>query len=129
MSDDYELTFMGRLVATPDEGEVDFDRDATIEEAFSATQAELFELAGSIDPMVSGSVTSGVIEITLTVQAETFPEATARADNIVRTALHAAGVGTKNWPADGSSLFVDFTKVTTQDPNLADCDDDDLVDA
>ncbi len=88
-----EVTFRGRLTVTPEyDGEV-FDHDEEVERAFDGTINELVVL-GVEDPSVAGSLTSGEVEIMLTVEAESVVHAFPLADSAVRSALQAAGVHT-----------------------------------
>jgi hypothetical protein len=120
--DEYEFTFQGQLTVTPDfEGE-EFDREAELDNVFDLTAEELARLEDVIDPIVSGALAAGTIEISLTVQASTYPEAAACADSAVRSSLHTAGVNTKDWNVHGSHYSVEFVSVTTIDPDLADSD-------
>lgn len=101
-----DISYTGTLTVTPEyEGEV-FDHDEEVERAFDATMEELGHL-GVTDPCVSGSVTTGDLEITLTATGESLPEIVTEVDGKIRSALHAAGVITKGWPRPGR-LGLDF---------------------
>jgi hypothetical protein len=52
---------------------------------------------GVTDPFVGATLSSGEIEISLTVDAPSFEEAVAQALGVIRSAIHAAGGGTPNW--------------------------------
>ena len=93
-----EVVYTGQLL--PSDGEV--LTEAAIEGAFNGTMEELLKLDDVADPSVSGSLTSGHMEITCLVESDAEPEdlplkALQAADTAIRTALHAAGVGTPGW--------------------------------
>jgi hypothetical protein len=78
------------------------------EEAFNrfldAVQDELLELESVTDPTVSASLSDGTLSIMLTVDAET-PEALVKTGmGAIRTAFHAAGAATPDWPTSDEWL-------------------------
>jgi hypothetical protein len=72
------------------------------EEAFNrfldALQDELLKLDSVIDPTLSASVANRTISIMLTVDAESPEDLVAAAMSAIRTAFHAAGAATRDWP-------------------------------
>lgn len=113
-----EVTYSGQITVTPDYGGAVVDRDAEIEKAFDGTMRELVKL-GVMDPSVAGSIASGDIEITLAVKGKTVPEIIDYVDGIIRSALHAAGVGTHGWSTERNLLSADFQKIEVDDAKLA----------
>lgn len=105
-----EVIYEGVLTFTPDAGDDagSDGRAAIIADCFAATMRELVKL-GAIDPVVTGSATTGHIEISAMVEADSFPSAVQQIDPTIRAALHAAGVCTEGWQ-DGHShqVSVDF---------------------
>jgi hypothetical protein len=73
------------------------------EEAFNrfldAVQDELLELGSVTDPTLSASLTNRTISIMLTVDADSPESLVATAMGAIRTAFHAAGAATPDWPA------------------------------
>lgn len=51
-----------------------------------------------IDPSVDYDESTGAVEFEVIVEAEDLLDAMGKASVIVRTCLHAAGVGTPGWP-------------------------------
>ena len=91
-----EVTYTGQLVIEPEyEGEV-FDPEEEVERAFDGTMAELVKLPVD-DPALHGSISTGDLEVTVRVHADTFPDAIHKADSAIRSALHAAEVHTPDW--------------------------------
>jgi hypothetical protein len=76
------------------------------EEAFNrfldAVQDELLELGSVTDPTLSASLTNRTISIMLTVDADSPESLVATAMGAIRTAFHAAGAATPDWPASGN---------------------------
>jgi hypothetical protein len=50
------------------------------------------------DPSVGGSLTSGEVQISLTIEASSKKEAISKTNGLIRTAIHAAGGATPGWP-------------------------------
>lgn len=118
-----EVTFSGQLLVVPEyEAEV-FDHDEEVEKAFDVTMAELVKLSVK-DPALSGSITIGEFEVTVGVEANSFPEAIAEVDSAIRSALHAANVRTPDWESQ-SGLRVVWHKVEAEEEEA----DDPLVPA
>jgi hypothetical protein len=79
--------------------ELRFDaRHDQLSVALDQVMEELIRL-GVEDPAIGGSMTSGGIEISLTMDAESPEEAIPKGAATVRSAVHAAQVATPNWPA------------------------------
>ena len=93
----FEVTLVGEITVTPEYDGEKFDHDQLVEQAFDGMMRELLHLAGVDDPQVSGSITTGAIEVNVTVEAEDHASAMAFADPAIRSAFHAAGVGTAIW--------------------------------
>ena len=94
MTTKYEVTLRGGLTWEDDGEPAPVDPDAEMERTFDVTMRELVKLAGLLDPLMSGSVATGLFEVTVVVKADTEDAAAEIADSAIRSALHAAGVGT-----------------------------------
>lgn len=70
-----------------------------LEEHLDAVMEELLKLDAQ-DVSIGGSMTQGDVEITITVEAETYEEAVRRGLSCIRSALHAAGAHTHGWEQD-----------------------------
>jgi hypothetical protein len=72
----------------------------SVEERDEMTDRVMEELLnlGVQDPSVGGSLTSGEVQISLTLNASTKREAISKANALMRTAIHAAGGATPGWP-------------------------------
>ncbi len=57
----------------------------------------LLALEDLIDPDVGGSLAEGRMDITMTIEADTIPDAAYKSLAAVRTAIHAAGGVTPGW--------------------------------
>ena len=115
----FEVTMVGTVTVTPEyEGEV-FDHDEIVERTFDRTMAELTKLANIHDPSVSGTITTGEIEVSVVVEAEDFIQAIQIGDPAIRTAFHAADTSTEGWDDVPLPLRVQWHRVEA----------DDLVDA
>lgn len=91
-----EVTHAGHVDVDDDDLAGGRTRSSVLEAAFDATMEELVRL-GATDPSVTGAVATGEMEITVTVEAASPSEAVAKADAIIRAALHAAGLATPEW--------------------------------
>ena len=60
---------------------------------------ELVKL-GVEDPSLNATLASGLVELSVVVEAGSFPEAMKVGLDLARTAIHAAGGGTPDWPSD-----------------------------
>lgn len=67
-----------------------------LEAALDKVMEELVRL-GVEDPAIGGTLTTGEVEITITVDAESPEEAMPKAMGTLRAAIHAAGVSTPDW--------------------------------
>lgn len=94
----------------------DGEDDLAIEALLDATMEHLMLLDVS-DPAVSASVTNNRIVVELVVDATSFSDALAKAETALRTAHHAAGMGTPGW-AQHASIF-DLASATTERRDLA----------
>ncbi|WP_207634462.1 hypothetical protein, partial [Candidatus Frankia alpina] len=57
----------------------------------------LLALEDLIDPDIGGNLAEGRMDITMTVEADTIPDAAYKSLSAVRTAIHAAGGATSGW--------------------------------
>lgn len=60
---------------------------------------ELLKLKAD-DPSINATLASGVVEMSVTVDAGSFPEGARRGMDVIRTAIHAAGGATPDWPTE-----------------------------
>lgn len=115
-----EVVYQGSLLVDPAFEAGTPDPEAEIERLFDATMAELVAL-GAEDPSVCGTITTGTIEISVTVDAESLTSAVNAVDTMIRAALHAAGVTTAGWStthrfrADFHQMHVDDTGIARDD--------------
>lgn len=117
-----EVASRGLLTLTPDQPDEVMDAEAVLERTFDAVLEGMFEL-DAIDPSVSGSIAHGDIELSVTVEAESFEQAMQMAYVLFRTALHAAGVGTKDFAKPEFLWQMDFKHMAVDDAELAAEDD------
>lgn len=86
----YEVTFEGILVREP--GELDADLDALTDRVMDA----LLD-AGVTDPILSGSLVTGDMTITVSVEADDPMTALSKAERAVRSALASADADVDDW--------------------------------
>jgi hypothetical protein len=107
-----EVVVTGRLVASPDmQGDGIEDE---IEKAFDRTITELFKLGDVIDPMISGSIATGVVELAFTVDKPDPQTAMTCGESAARAALHAAEVGTPTWETIDRRFQFEWEETTTR---------------
>lgn len=87
-----------------------------LEAALDRVMEELIRL-GVEDPAIGGTLTSGEVEISMTVDAESYEQAMSKAMGTLRAAIHAAEVSTAGWPRlwrgrPAEPLRVDWEKLT-----------------
>jgi hypothetical protein len=87
-----------------------------LEAALDRVMEELVRL-GVEDPAIGGKLSSGEVEISITVEAESYEQAVSKAMGTIRTAIHAAEVSTPGWPRlrrgrPTEPLRVDWEKLT-----------------
>lgn len=68
-----------------------------LEEALDRVMSEFLRLEVA-DPSIDATLTAGTVTFTVTVEAANPVEAVNQASMIVRSAIHAAGGGTPDWP-------------------------------
>ena len=94
----FQVAFQGQVMATtgreatlsPDELEAELDR----------IMEELFHLKGE-DATVSATLSAGLVEISVTVEAESFEAALEKGDALIVSAMHAAGAFTSDRHVNG----------------------------
>jgi hypothetical protein len=90
-----EVSFTGRLIVEPEyHGEV-LDRESEVERVLDAMTQELVKLVE--DPIVSGSLTNGEVEVTMLAEGPSLDEAVSFGASALRSALHAASCYTPGW--------------------------------
>jgi hypothetical protein len=74
--------------------------DGSVEQRDTATDRVMEELLklGVEDPSIGGSLASGDIQISMTLEAPSKKQATSKAMALIRTAIHASGGATPGWP-------------------------------
>ena len=102
-----EVTYSGRLMIAAAHSTTDGDDDA-ISNAFAKVMDHLVGI-NVVDPSVSGSATTGHFQISVVVQATDRNDAFAKADPIVRGALHAADIYTSSWDDERDLRFITAT--------------------
>lgn len=83
-------TFVQRLQVNP----VDPDR---LSDQCGRIMDELADL-GVADPLIGGNMSTGEVEISVMVDADSYLEAVQKAMTVIRTAIHAAEGSTPGWP-------------------------------
>lgn len=112
----YEIMLKGTLVLTPDENDdPTLNAVDVLRGAFDGTMQEMLKLPDLQDPSVSGSAETGAIVLTATVDGRTYGEAVTTGDSAMRTALHAAGVGTEAWNDVPQHIRIECTKVEAEE--------------
>lgn len=87
-------TFTQRFQVTP------IDSDRLLEQC-DRIMNELLDLEAAheiADPSIGGAMARGQVEISVMVQADSYVEAVQKAMTVIRSAIHAAGGGTPDWP-------------------------------
>ena len=121
----FEMEFRGRL--EPENGEAIVDEDAwhqSLECVLDMVETELLAMKDVIDPIVSGSITSGDIEIEMLAEGDSDTDVYTYCSSAVRTALHGAGVCTPGWESHNGNMVVtviwDEKRVTFSGPDEED---------
>lgn len=103
------------------------DIDALIEDHLHAVMGELLVL-GAGDPSIELDLTEpATVTLSVLVSASNPVAAAASASGIIRTAVHAAGGGTPDWPSadDTEAWSVTMVAVRSEAVAVEDCDDGD----
>ena len=112
----YEITLRGTLVVTPELGdEPAGNTDDILRCAFEQTMDEMLKLPDLQDPSVSGAVAQGEIVLAATVDGADYGDAVKTGDTAMRTALHAAGIGTEAWNHLPRHIRIECTKVEAEE--------------
>ena len=91
--------------------------DTEVERIIDRTMDELIHL-GFENAVISGSVDRRTFELFIPWEEPTFLEIVQRIDSAVRSAFHAAGVATPEWPVDQSPVRMERREVTFKDPDI-----------
>ncbi len=98
----FRVVLDGRVVLTRLSGQplaLDVDTEhKLLEEHLDAVMDELMTDERASDVAVDASIQAGSIAVSLGVQAENPVDATNLASLVLRTAIHAAGGATPDWP-------------------------------
>ena len=101
-------TFQVRLdtrISLADGGPVGDEADSVIEENLDHAMQELVSL-GATDPRIDAAVVERGASFFVTVEAPNPIDASTAASGLIRTAIHAAGGGTPDWPAPSSEAWL-----------------------
>lgn len=79
--------------------------DEEFDDQSDAVMEELLRL-DALDPSVGGSITRREFEVEVYVEASSLDEAFSAGASQIRSALHAAGVDTANWPCGEPTYWV-----------------------
>lgn len=129
---DFVVALDCHITAEPEGPEEAFDPDAVIEDHLDAVMQELIEL-GAEDPSIELDLTTNSVTFSVLVSARQPIGAAAQASGLVRTAIHAAGGETPDWPnVDSDAWSVTLVSVRSEPVMSAfdaqkDCDDKELV--
>ncbi|MBV1869246.1 MAG: hypothetical protein KUG69_15290 [Marinosulfonomonas sp.] len=100
-----EMVLRGHLMIGEDDGTA--EHDAVISRVFDQIMDALMDADEVIDPMFSGTITTGAIEIVMSANG-TDEDVFAKCSAAARTALHAAGVCTPGWENDDGGIMVSW---------------------
>ena len=82
------------------------------------------EKLGADSPSIDATLAKGTVEISIVVDASSWEEATQKGLGTLRTAIHAAGGGTPDWPTEISppewGITLEETSVRKADGDLID---------
>ena len=110
-----EITYRGTMTVTPDSQSDQVDMAEEMDRVLDLTMDELLALTSIEDPIMSGSLAAGDVEVTVTVEAESLSDAIVAADSAIRSAFHAAGVFTHGWEDTDQAVRVEWHKVEADD--------------
>jgi hypothetical protein len=110
----FYVSYCGLITATPGPGEVLDDPAASIEQHLDAVMDQLLEL-DLVDADISARLELGEVEITILVEAPSPEDAAKLGLSDIRTAVHAAGGSTPNWP-QGDERFAVARESSSQRP-------------
>jgi hypothetical protein len=85
------VTVEGVVLGTSDTDQLDAHLDQVME--------ELLRL-GAADPSINATLATGAVEVSIAVDAPTFEKAAETGLATLRTAVHAAGGATPDWPTE-----------------------------
>jgi hypothetical protein len=115
----FEATYSGVLQVVEEDPEKPVDRESVFDEAIDRISEELIALH-VIEPLVSGSLTTGEIELTVTIVGSDPVSAFSQLDSTVRSAFHAAEVDTSTWPRVAIEA-IRFSNFAATQADLASC--------
>lgn len=84
-----KVGFTCRLRATGNRGTLEAQLDGIMEELCGL---------GITDPWIGATMSTGEVDVSLQVEAASMDEAFVQAMATIRSAIHAAGGGTPDWP-------------------------------
>lgn len=100
----FAVRFQGVIEVTPDEPGVELDSHAVMEEHLDGVMEELFNL-GAEDPAIDLELSTGLVLFTVAISAQSPVAAVAQASGLFRTAIHASGGSTPDWPHPESEAW------------------------
>lgn len=87
----------GRVTVKASDGQAIGDADEILEQHLDSVMDELGVLDAQ-DPAIAIEMATGEVQISVLVETSDPVEAVRLASGIIRTAIHAAGGSTPNWP-------------------------------
>lgn len=116
----------GKITVNDDDGG---DRDAIVEAHLDLVMNEL-ETLNATDPSIDLDLNDCSVVLSITVETGNPVDAVATASGLLRTAIHAAGGGTPDWPDLSSEEWgISLTGVQSSLVNSQDLDEPELLDA
>lgn len=114
------------ITVSDSDGEVD-DTDAIIEAHLDEVMNEMMAL-GTRDPSIELDLTTGQVSFSVLVESANPIGAAAAASGFVRTAIHAAGGATPDWPGPTHEAWAVQWMALRSSPADAPATDEDGVD-
>lgn len=116
----FTATVVGTIIAADDE------TDDDIERWLDATMDELLAL-DALDPSIDAGIEDRSVRFSLAVDAANPVEAVNMASTTLRTAIHAAGGGTPDWPTLERELWGLVLLTVNAEPEVTQATDHETV--
>ena len=102
----FAVTFTGRLKITTDDEELDASLDVptAMADHLDGVMDELLTLAAE-DPRIDLEVTTGSVDLSVVIDAPNPVIAVTYASGLLRSAIHAAGGYTPDWPTEQTDAW------------------------
>ena len=94
-------------------------------EKFMDAFGQELECLGADNVLIETTMSTGYVDLAVTVTALRFEEAVAVGSSLIRTAFHTAGASTPNWAVDWVEVKAARASETPDDPHVR----EELVDA